>query len=103
MKKTKKPNLKHKCDWRVAALKLARCVVATLQTDGKIGMGTGMVMQKVDGKTIIERWDKDFIEALAFIGIEVVDKPKAAKVKADKTKAQKPKARRIAPKIGATA
>ncbi len=95
MKKTKskKPNLKHKCDWRVAALKLASCVVATIQTDGKIGMGTGMVMKKVDGKTVIERWDKDFIEALAFIGIEVVDKPKTAPKKRGST----------APKIGAAA
>lgn len=76
MKKIKKPNLEHKCDWREAALKLAKCVVATLQTDGKIGMGSGMVMKVVDGKKTIERWDKDFIEALAFIGIEVVDKPK---------------------------
>ena len=79
---TKKPNLQHNCDWRTAALKLARCVVATIQTDGKIGMGSGLMMKTVDGKKIIERWDKDFIEALAFIGIEVVDKPKAPKRKA---------------------
>jgi hypothetical protein len=79
--KPKTPNLKHQCDWRVAAIKLAGCVAATLKTGGKIGMGSGMVMKVVDGKKIIERWDKDFIEALAFIGIEVVDKPqlKAAK------------------------
>lgn len=69
----------HDCYWREAAMKLARCVVMTVQTDGKIGMGSGMVMSKVDGKTTIQRWDKDFIEALAFIGIEVVDKPPAKK------------------------
>lgn len=69
------PNFDHTCDWRKAAVMLANCVVATIQTNGKIGMGTGMVMKKVDGKTTIERWDKDFIEALAFIGIEVADKP----------------------------
>ena len=65
----------HQCDWRKAAIKLAGCVVATLQTDGKIGMGSGMVMKTVGGKKTIERWDKDFVEALAFIGIEVGDKP----------------------------
>ena len=68
------PNFDHICDWRKAALMLAKCVVATIQTGGKIGMGTGMVMKVVDGKKTIERWDKDFVEALAFIGIEVVDK-----------------------------
>lgn len=73
------PNFEHTCDWRKAAVMLAQCVVATIQTGGKIGMGSGMVMKKVDGKTTIERWDKDFIEALAFIGIEFEDKPKKAK------------------------
>ena len=42
------PNFDHICDWRKAALMLAKCVVATLQTGGKIGMGTGMVSS--DGK-----------------------------------------------------
>ena len=72
-----KQGFDHECDWRTAALKLARCVVWTLQTGGKLGMGTGMVMKVVDGKKTVERWDKDFVEALAFIGIEVSDpKPK---------------------------
>jgi len=93
MKKTKKPDLKHKCDWREAALKLAKCVVATLQTDGKIGVGSGLVMKVKDGKKVIERWDKDFIEALAFIGVEVVDKPKGRPKKRGST----------TPKIGASA
>ena len=70
-----RPSFDHHCDWRQAALKLAACVVATIQTDGKIGMGSGMVMKVEDGKKTIERWDKDFVEALAFIGIEMVDKP----------------------------
>lgn len=62
--------------WRTAALKLAKCVIATIQTDGKIGMGSGLVMSRgADGKTHIERWDKDFIEALAYIGVEVTEKP----------------------------
>lgn len=80
-KKLKKSSTKakagfdHTCDWREAAIKLARCVVATLQAGGKIGVGSGMVMKRVDGKMIVERWDKDFHEALAFIGIEVADKP----------------------------
>lgn len=65
----------HTCDWRKAAFMLAQCVAATLHTDGKIGMGTGMVLRTVNGKKTIERWDRDFIAALAFIGIEVADKP----------------------------
>lgn len=69
-------NFDHTCDWRKAAVKLAACVVATIQTGGKIGMGSGMVMKVEGGKTTIERWDKDFIEALAFIGIEVTDRKK---------------------------
>jgi hypothetical protein len=81
-KPAKKTKADHDCHWREAAIKLARCVVATLQADGKIGMGSGMVMRVKDGKKTIERWDKDFHEALAFIGIEVVDKP--AKTKAAK-------------------
>ena len=81
----------HECDWRKAAVMLAKCVVATVQTGGKIGMGSGMVMKVVDGKKSIERWDKDFIEALAFIGIEFSDeKPKKLK----KTTARKKSAAR---------
>jgi hypothetical protein len=38
-------------------------------------------MKVVDGKRIVERWDKDFIEALAFIGVEVVDKSNSKRVK----------------------
>ena len=75
----------HACDWRKAAVMLAKCVVATVQAGGKIGMGSGMVMKVVDGKKSIERWDKDFIEALAFIGIEFSDekpKPKPSRKRA---------------------
>jgi hypothetical protein len=75
----------HDCDWRKATIKLAQCVVATLKTNGKIGMGSGLVMKVVDGKRIVERWDKDFIEALAFIGIEVTDGKKKPKSKTKKT------------------
>jgi hypothetical protein len=70
----------HDCDWRRATVLLAQCVVATLQTDGKIGMGTGLVMKLVDGKRIVERWDKDFIKALAFIGIEMTERKKKSKL-----------------------
>lgn len=69
----------HHCFWRKAAIKLASCVAATLQTDGKIGMGSGMVMRVRNGKKSLERWDKDFVEALAFIGIEVTDAKDDAK------------------------
>ena len=81
------PSFDHSCDWRKAALMLAKCVAATLQTGGKIGVGSGMVMKVVDGKKTIERWDKDFVEALDFIGLEVVDK------KPKKPKKTKPKKR----------
>jgi hypothetical protein len=68
-----KPKLDHECDWKKASLMLAKCVVFTLQTDGKLGVGSGLIMKKTkNGKRVVERWDKDFIEALAFIGIEVV-------------------------------
>lgn len=73
---------KHNCAWREAALRLAKCVVTTLQTDGKIGVGSGLVMKVVDGERFVERWDKDFIEALAFVGIEMVDKKTIDKKKA---------------------
>lgn len=79
--KGKKQGLDHQCAWREAAIKLARCVVATLQADGKIGVGSGMVMKRVDGKMVVERWDKDFHEALAFVGIKLVDKPKSKRSK----------------------
>jgi hypothetical protein len=89
MKKMKvKPGTDHDCYWREAAMKLAQCVITTVQADGKIGVGSGLVMSKVNGKTVIERWDKSFIEALAFIGIAVVDKPRASPArKTRKTKA----------------
>jgi hypothetical protein len=89
MKKMKvKPGTDHDCYWKEAAMKLAHCVITTVQADGKIGVGSGLVMSKVNGKTTIERWDKAFIEALAFIGIEVVDSPRAKPArKTKKTKA----------------
>jgi hypothetical protein len=66
---------------------LAKCVITTLQTDGKIGMGTGLVTCKVGGKRIVERWDKNFIEALAFIGIKMTEqKPKTSKTRTRSTK-----------------
>jgi len=74
---------KHKRErfsWKTAALKLAKCVVMTIQTDGKIGVGSGLMMRRGDdGKSYVKRWDKDFIEALAYIGVEVVEKPKQPK------------------------
>lgn len=73
--KGKKLGPDHECFWREAAMKLARCVAFTLQADGKPGVGSGMVMKREAGKIIAERWDKDFKEALAFICLEVVDKP----------------------------
>lgn len=85
------------CDWRKAALKLAKCVVATIQTGGKIGMGSGMVMKMVDGKRTLERWDKVFIEALDFIGLEVVDK-KPKKTTKKPTKMPPKKVLKKAPK-----
>jgi hypothetical protein len=85
--RSKGPNFDHQCDWRKAARMLAKCVVATIQAGGKIGMGTGMVLKMVDGKTSLERWDKDFVEALDFIGIEMVDKKSGNPKKPKKRKA----------------
>ena len=84
MKKKLKPKLDHDhdCFWREAATKLAGCVVATLMADGKIGLGSGLVMKVKDGKRVVERWDKDFHEALAFVGIEIVEKQKKTTKKA---------------------
>jgi hypothetical protein len=79
VKKDQKHGSDHECFWREASMKLAKCVVLTLQTGGKLGVGSGMMMKEKDGKRIVERWDTDFIEALAFIGVEVVDKPKEQK------------------------
>ena len=67
--------------WRKAAVKLAACVVTVIKTDGKIGMGSGLVMTKdADGRTIVQRWDRDFIAALNYIGIEVHDRPAKKRV-----------------------
>lgn len=75
---SKKKPKRERFSWKTAALKLAKCVVATIRTNGKIGMGSGLVMHRgPDGKVQVERWDKDFIEALAYIGLEVAEKPKA--------------------------
>jgi hypothetical protein len=64
--------------WKTAALKLAKCVVLTIQSNGKIGVGSGQILYRdAAGKMHIQHWDKDFVEALAYIGIEVVDKPKS--------------------------
>lgn len=90
-KAAKIEGFEHKCDWRTAAIKLARCVVWTLQTDGKCGVGSGMVMKVVDGKKIVERWDKDFIEALAFIGIEVGEKPARKRARPSRSPRLQPK------------
>jgi len=90
------PGLDHHCDWRKAALMLAKCVATTLQTGGKIGMGSGMVMKRVDGKTTIERWDKDFVEALAFIGIEMVDKVEVVNKKPKRSRSRGSAARAVA-------
>jgi hypothetical protein len=83
-----KSGLNHNCDWRDAAIKLAQCVVLTLQADGKIGVGSGMVMKVRDGKRIVERWDKDFHEALALIGIELALPPPAVLRKPKKAMAR---------------
>ena len=82
------PGFVHMFNWCEAALMLAKCVVAMLQTGGKIGMGSGMVMKVVDGKRTIARWDKDFVEALAFIGIEMVDRVEKADKKPKRSRSR---------------
>jgi len=65
----------HDCFWREASMKLAKCVIFVIQTDGKLGVGSGMVLNGEGGKVVVERWDKSLIEALAFIGLDVVERP----------------------------
>lgn len=74
---------KTKINWRKAALALARCVVADIQSGGRLGMGTGLVFSKRDdGSSVVQRWDVEHIAALRYIGIEFEDAPKKRKAKA---------------------
>jgi hypothetical protein len=65
--------------WKEAAMQLARCCVTTIQTGGKLGMGSGLLIGKKDGKTVVRRWDEEHLAALKFIGIEFEDAPKKRK------------------------
>jgi hypothetical protein len=51
-----------------ATTALARCVNATLQTRGKIGVGTGMVFDHKTKK--VEHWSVQFFDAMDLIGIK---------------------------------
>jgi hypothetical protein len=65
-----------------ATVALAACVNATLQTRGKIGMGTGMVFDRKTKK--VEHWSTQFFDAMELVGIkydreEFFAKPKKPK------------------------
>ena len=69
-----------KINWRKAALALARCVIADIQSGGKLGMGSGLVFSKrEDGSPVVQRWDVEHLAALEYIGIEFEDAPKKRK------------------------
>jgi hypothetical protein len=74
-KKTKAKAKKHTeaeyQELKAAATALARCAVTTLQSDGKIGVGSGMTIS-VDPKTKEKRvrhWSTQFFDALDMVGI----------------------------------
>jgi hypothetical protein len=53
---------------RQMTIALAKCVALTLNTRGKIGVGSGMTM---DTKTKeIKRWEEQFFDALDAVGIK---------------------------------
>lgn len=55
-------------NWKKAALALANCAVLTLQSKGRLGVGSGMM---IDLKTRhVERWEIKFFDALDLVGIE---------------------------------
>src|SRR5271163_3022618 len=59
--------------WRNAAIALGKCARLTLNTNGKLGVGSGMVF---DQKTkMVTRWEKQFFDALDTLGI-VYDRDK---------------------------
>jgi hypothetical protein len=54
-------------DLRAATVALAKCASLTLHSNGKIGAGSGMVM---DLKTRqVEHWSTQFFDALDMVGI----------------------------------
>ena len=67
---------------KAATTALAKCVNLTLQTRGKLGVGTGMMY---DRKTkTVEHWSTQFFDAMELIGIkydrdEFFAKPKKSK------------------------
>jgi hypothetical protein len=57
---------------REATLRLASCVILALDTRGRIGVGSGMLLLRnpKTGKVVLKRWEEGFFDALDAIGIE---------------------------------
>ncbi len=66
-KKKKTYSAKEYEELRQKTVALVRCVVLTLDTRGKIGVGSGMVMDMRTKK--IERWETQFFDALDAVGV----------------------------------
>jgi len=60
-------------DWKAAALELARCVDFTLRHYKHLG-GSGMMIDlaamRAGKPTSVRRWQEDFFDALALLGVE---------------------------------
>ncbi len=52
---------------KTATVALAKCVNLTLQTRGKLGVGSGMLYS--DKTKTVEHWSTQFFDALELIGI----------------------------------
>lgn len=73
---SKEPKVGTKEYWKEAAMRLARCCVTVIQSGGKLGMGSGLLISKDEtGRKIVRRWDQGHLEALKYIGIEFEDAP----------------------------
>jgi hypothetical protein len=71
MKKTKK---KTAAEWekdyeelKKATTALAKCALLTLQSNGKVGVGSGMVIDLKTKK--VEHWSTQFFDALDMVGL----------------------------------
>jgi len=57
---------------REATLRLASCAILALDTRGRIGVGSGMLLLRnpKTGKVVLKRWEEGFFDALDAIGVE---------------------------------
>jgi hypothetical protein len=67
-KKKKTYSAKEYNELKKATIALAKCVNLTLQSRGKIGVGSGMMIDTRTKK--IEHWSTQFFDAMELIGIK---------------------------------